>query len=38
MFTAMCGSFATDPGLELSRPYHPQSRGKNEPFHRTLKA
>jgi transposase InsO family protein len=21
-----------------SRPYHPQSRGKNERFHRTLKA
>ena len=27
-------------GIELlhSRPYHPQSRGKNERFHRTLKA
>jgi transposase InsO family protein len=25
-------------GLVRSRPYHPQSRGKNERFHRTLKA
>lgn len=25
-------------GLLHSRPYHPQSRGKNERFHRTLKA
>jgi transposase InsO family protein len=25
-------------GLIHSRPYHPQSRGKNERFHRTLKA
>lgn len=25
-------------GLVHSRPYHPQSRGKNERFHRTLKA
>src|SRR5215207_10426000 len=27
-------------GIDLlhSRPYHPQSRGKNERFHRTLKA
>jgi hypothetical protein len=25
-------------GLIYSRPYHPQSRGKNERFHRTLKA
>jgi hypothetical protein len=27
-------------GVELihARPYHPQARGKNEPFHRSLKA
>src|SRR5262249_33639630 len=25
-------------GVVHSRPYHPQSRGKNERFHRTLKA
>ena len=25
-------------GVLHSRPYHPQSRGKNERFHRTLKA
>lgn len=25
-------------GIRHSRPYHPQSRGKNERFHRTLKA
>ena len=24
-------------GVLHSRPYHPQSRGKNERFHRTLK-